>query len=308
MSARTPWPRATAESQPTAGRTRTIRGDAWIRARRPSGTASIDVQFWVLYDAVSAVVYGGAVDGGTDLDILDYAPQPGVSVLACGPLDPTCCVNPARGPRDDRRRGPRDARGPRGLHGLLFAPARRFGARALLPRRAAPGRERSVHFPTSMTGNENFAELQSALGIPANTDTGCRPRRRVGHAVRLQRSARQRSHTFASRPLAAEQTIYLQNNFPSRSAKQTAPEGSGVLVNVPSGSVGITSNLATQSNRPLGTANVVVRPGSASRSSTCDPARGSRGSRSSGDGPRARVRGEEPAEALLSDGSPEPEA
>ncbi len=224
----------------------------------PSGTTPIDVQF-VLYDAISAVVYGGSVDGGTDLNILDYVPQPGVSVAACGPLDPTC-ASPAAGPASTDDAGLATLSVPGAFTGFYSLQRADSVPELFYPGARLLAAEPSVHFPSSMTSNESFAELQSALGIPANTDTDAGPG--VVSVTQFDCNDRHVSGaTFVSSP-AAQQTIYLQNNFPSRSATQTAPEGSGVLVNVPSGSVGITSILATQSNRPLGTANVVVRPGS----------------------------------------------
>jgi hypothetical protein len=219
-------------------------------------TGDVDVQV-LLYNALGGVTFGGTVDGGNDLTLVSYVPEVGVSATACSSLDPDC-ASPIAGPTSSDDGGIALLRVPGSFSGF-YALSRPDSVPSLFfPGRLLVG-EPGVTFPTSLTSTANFSALQSTLGITANRDADAGP----GLVAVTQYDCNDRRAggvAFAATP-PSTRTLYLENGFPSTSATKTAPDGSGLLVDVPSGSVSIASTLVAQGNRPLDQLNVLVRSG-----------------------------------------------
>jgi hypothetical protein len=223
----------------------------------PSPASSVDVQI-VLYDSIGSVMYGGSVDGGSDLNIVGYTPQPGVTVAACNSLDPSC-TTPIAGPTSTDDGGLVTFDLPGSFSGFFALERSDSVPELFYPGARLLAGEPMVSFPTSMTSTMTFAELQAALMLPANTDTDAGPG--VLSVTQFDCNDHHAPGVVISSSPSPQKTLYLMNNFPSSSATSTAPEGAAALVNVPSGSVGLTSTLPAQNNRVLSSVNVFVRPG-----------------------------------------------
>jgi hypothetical protein len=237
--------------------------DPWACLDQPSApgadpSSQVNVRV-LLYDVFSPFTFAGALDGGTDLTLLEYTPQVGVSASACVTLD-SDCTHPVAGPTLSDDAGIASLDVPGGFVGFYSlqrsdsVPAYFYPGTRLLA--GAP----TVSFPTSVTASANYLSLQAALGIPANSDTDAGP----GLLSITQFDCNDRHAggvTFASNPPGAE-TLYLENTFPSSTAKSTDIEGAAIMVNVPAGSATVTSTLVGQNNRVLMTQNVQVRSGS----------------------------------------------
>jgi hypothetical protein len=234
--------------------------DPWAcldEAPPPSApTGDVDVQV-LLYNALAGVTFGGTVDGGNDLTLVAYVPEVGVSATACSSLDPDCAF-PIAGPTSSDDGGIALLRVPGSFSGF-YALSRSDSVSSLFFPGRLLGGEPAVTFPTSLTSSAGFSALESSLGITANRDADAGP----GLVAVTQYDCNDRRAggvVFAATP-ASTRTLYLQNGFPSTSATKTAPDGSGLLVDVPSGAVSIASSLVAQGNRPLDQLNVLVRSG-----------------------------------------------
>jgi hypothetical protein len=236
-------------------------GGPWDCLDQPSASgvdpaSQVDVQI-LLYDAFGSYTFGGTIDGGNDLTLAEYTPQPGVSVTACSPLDPSC-VNPLAGPVTNDDAGVASLSVPGDFTG--FYALSRSGS---LPGLFYPGTRLiaggPTSFPTSMVSTANFMLLQASLGIPANGDTDAGP----GLVSLTQFDCNDRHAAgvvFATSP-SAERTLYVHNMLPTASDGGTAAEGAGVLINVPAGTANVTSALAGPNGRVLSTTSVLVRSG-----------------------------------------------
>jgi hypothetical protein len=219
--------------------------------------AAVDVQI-ITYNALSPVTFGGSLDGGNDLTLVAYAPEIGVTVVACSSLDPVC-ASPIAGPTltDDAGVARLVVAGSfNGFYSLTRSDS--------VPSLFYPGRlvegESSIGFPTSLVSRTSYTALQGSLGIASNLDTDAGP----GLVAVTQYDCNERRASgavFTATPVAAR-TLYVANGLPSNSATQTSSDGSGLLVDVPAGSVSIASTLAGPNARPLVDVNVLVRSGS----------------------------------------------
>jgi hypothetical protein len=239
-------------------------GAAWDCLGQPpapgaSPASQVDVQV-LFYDAFGSYQFGGTVDAGSDLNVLGYSPQSGVTVSACAPLDPIC-MTPTAGPVMTDDGGIASLTVPGDFVGFyelsqpgavpsLFYPAARLLATD----------QPMTTFPTSMTSEADYMALQASLGIPANSNTDAGP----GLLSVTQFDCNDRHAAgvvFTSSP-APEETLYLTASMiPIMTDAGSSSEGAGVLVNVPSGSATVTSALAGPNGRMLSTATVLVRPG-----------------------------------------------
>jgi hypothetical protein len=223
-----------------------------------SMAAEVDVQI-VLYNGFDSFTFGGSRDGGTDLTLLAYTPQPGVTVAACGALDPAC-ASPVSGPTTSDDAGVARLMVPGAFTGFYSLAQDGSVPSFFYPGNRLLAGEPSVSFPTSETTETSFTELQAAFNIDVNQDVDAGP----GTVSLTQYDCNDRHASgvaFTVAPAPAH-TLYLANGLPSTTATQTSPDGVGVLVNVPAGGASITSTLVGQNNRVLGTANVLVRSGS----------------------------------------------
>jgi hypothetical protein len=211
----------------------------------------------ILFNAFQPFTLGGS-RGGSDLTLLSYTPQPGVTVAACSPLD-TVCASPVSGPTSSDDAGIAALRVP-GSFGGFYALSQPGSVPTLFYAGRLLDGELTVTYPTSETSSASYSELESAVGISANQDVNAGP-----GAVSITQldcnDRRAAGAAFTSSPPPTV-TSYLQDFFPSTTAKMTSSDGSGVLVDVPAGSVSITSTLVNQKNRLINAANVAVRPGS----------------------------------------------
>jgi hypothetical protein len=236
-------------------------GGPWDCLDQPSApgvdpASQVDVQI-LLYNAFGSYTFGGSVDGGSDLDLLAYTPQTGVSVAACSPIDPSC-ANPLAGPVTNDDAGVASLSVSGNFTGF-YALSRSDSLSALFypgTRLIAGG---PTSFPTAMTSTANFMLLQASLGIPANGDTDAGP----GLVSLTQFDCNDRHAAgvvFASSP-SPERTLYDYNMIPIASDAGTAAAGVGLLINVPAGTASITSALAGPNGRVLSQASVLVRSG-----------------------------------------------
>jgi len=236
--------------------------DPWACLDEPPGPSSmaaeVNVQI-LLYNGFDSFTFGGTRDGGTDLTLLAYTPQPGVTVAACGALDPAC-ASPVSGPTTSDDAGIARLMVPGAFTGFYSLTEASSVSSFFYPGNRLLAGEPSVTFPTSETTEESFSELQAALNIDVNQDVDAGP----GTVSLTQYDCNDRHASgvaFTVTP-SPTHTLYLVNGFPSSTATQTSADGVGVLVNVPAGGASITSTLVGQNNRVVGTANVVVRSGS----------------------------------------------
>jgi hypothetical protein len=236
-------------------------GGPWDCLDQPSAAgvdpaSQVDVEI-LTYDAFGSYTFGGTVDGGNDLSLVDYTPQTGVTVAACSPIDPSC-ANPLAGPVTNDDAGVASLSVPGNFTG--FYALERSGS---LPGLFYPGTRLiaggPTSFPTSMTSTANFMLLQASLGIAANGNTDAGP----GLVSLTQFDCNDRHAAgvvFATSP-SAERILYIHNMLPTASDGGTAVEGAGVLINVPAGTVSVTSSLAGPNGRVLSTTSVLVRSG-----------------------------------------------
>jgi hypothetical protein len=236
-------------------------GGPWDCLDQPSAAgvdpaAQVDVQI-LLYNAFGSYTFGGTIDGGNDLTLVDYGPQTGVSVAACSPIDPSC-ANPLAGPVTNDDAGVASLSVPGNFTG--FYALEQSGS---LPGLFYPGTRLlaggPTSFPTSMVSTANFTLLQTSLGIPANGDTDAGP----GLVSLTQFDCNDRHAAgvvFTSSP-TAQRTLYVRNMLPIASDSGTAAAGGGILVDVPAGTATITSSLAGPNGRVLSTTSVLVRSG-----------------------------------------------
>jgi hypothetical protein len=219
--------------------------------------AAVDVQI-ITYNALAPVTFGGSLDGGNDLTLVSYTPQTGVTVAACSPLD-SVCSSPTAGPVPSDDAGVARLVVP-GSFGGFYSLTRSDSVPSLLyPGRLVEG-ESNVGLPTSLVSRSSYTALQQTLGIASNLDTDAGP----GLVAVTQydcNEVRAAGAVFAATPVAAR-TLYGANGLPSTSATQTSSDGSGLLIDVPAGSVSIASSLAGPNGRPLVDVNVLVRSGS----------------------------------------------
>jgi hypothetical protein len=223
----------------------------------------VDVQI-VFYDAFQPYTLGGSTDGGTDLDLVNYAPQTGVTVLACDALDPDC-QSPVAPPATSDDAGVASLVVPGGFTGFYrldldgYVPTYLYAGARLL------AGQPKVSFPAAMTSEAEYSALQAAFSTSVNADQDAGP----GVVTVTQFDCLDKHApgvAFTSSPAPA-QTLYLASGgIPSPGTMQTqAGEGAGVLLNVPSGGANITATLLGAPDagpaQVVSTANVVVHPG-----------------------------------------------
>ena len=224
----------------------------------------VDVQI-IVYDAFQPYTLGGDTDGGTDLELVAYVPQTGLTVLACTPLDPNC-QNPVGPPATTDDAGVASLTLPGGFTGFYRLEGDGFVPSYFYPTARLLAGQPKVSFPTSITSEANYSALQAVFGTVANGDQDAGP----GLIAVTQFDCHDRHAAgvaFTSSPAPA-QTLYLASGgIPSPGAMQTlAGEGAGVLLNVPSGGATITATLLggidAGPGQVVSTSNVVVHPGS----------------------------------------------
>ena len=241
-------------------------GDPWgclSQTPEPSEpTEQIAVRI-ILYDATQSYTFGGSVDGGSDLTLLSYVPEPGASITACSALDPTCNT-PAAGPVEDDDAGvaTMTLRGDfAGFYQILrdgYVPAFFYpGARLL-------GDQPQISFPTSITSEAQVSMLQLLLGYTQNTDIDAGP----GILSVTQFDCFDRhiaGVTLTASPPPVTQ-LYTYNHLPTPGKSVTSDEGSAVFVNIPAGTVTVSSMLpsspGSDAGRPLLSTSVLIRHGS----------------------------------------------
>jgi hypothetical protein len=233
-----------------------------------TGNVTVDI---LAYDALKPFTFAGQVDGGSDIDVVSYVPQAGVTVLACPSLDSTCTMAVVGGPTDTDDAGNASMSIPGGFTGFFLLeradslPTYFYPAGHLVSAGGPPGGP--FTYPTSTTSHSSVAGLSFALGVQQNQDLDAGP----GILSVTQFDCNDhhaKGVTFSASP-APERTIYLQNGLPSMAATQTTVEGSAVMVNAPPAVVTVTSTISTDlsgsppRSPPLTqTASVLVRPGS----------------------------------------------
>ncbi len=211
-----------------------------------------------VFDALKSITTAGA-QGGSDFTVLAYDPVPGISVEACGLLDPTCGT-PIAAPEvtDDAGEVTFDVEDD-------FSGFFQFNAANYLPSKLYPGNLQAdaATFapPAAILGTQETALLAYAIGVPMQTD----PEAGVGHAFFQVYDCFDRHAAGVAFTLAVDagsDTVqwYTQNNLPSTTSKETDSLGAGGEVNVPEGAVTVTATLVA-SNRVIGSINTVISAG-----------------------------------------------
>jgi hypothetical protein len=228
----------------------------------PGATMQVEL---IAFDPFQPYTLGGAVDGGTDLQVIQATPEPGISVQPCAILDPAC-ANPVAPAvmTDDAGAATLSING--GFNGFYLM--RRSDS---FPTLFYPGRllasEPSVTYPVGMLPYSVAAEIGAAVGVTVSTN----PDAGVGHIFGAVFDCTDRHSAGVSFSLNTDAgtQFYLQNNVPTTAQTQTDVSGVGGWLNVPVGTVTIQLTIAGQTAqlpaytffvRPASETLVYVRP------------------------------------------------
>jgi hypothetical protein len=221
----------------------------------PDPSAHVTVTL-IAYSAVDP--FSSTADGGSQLIPVRYTPLVGVSARACPDLlDPTCAAGTPWTTTDDA--------GAVALTvGADFAGLYEVNRPDLIPMTAYPGRlligPSAQQVAVSMMNQQTAALIGTELGVKLDlgADSGvgmifigafdCFDHRASGVTFSL------------SNPGADTLVFYLQNGFPSTTARATDQGlGGGGAINVPLGATTVTASVFP--GRQIGTENVVIQPG-----------------------------------------------
>jgi hypothetical protein len=218
----------------------------------------VDVEL-VAFDVFRPYTLGGTVDGGNDLMLVQGIPEVGVSIVACGPLDPLC-ASPVAGPAITDDGGITHLSILGDFTGFYLLSRSDSYPTLFYAGRLLAG-EPQVTYPTGTLQDTAAAGLGSLLGINVNND----PDAGLGHVFFDVFDCTERHASGISFALPATDAgtqFYLQNAFPNTKQTQTDTSGAGGWLNVPAGNLEVTTTIAA-SNRLIDTRNIIVRSAAA---------------------------------------------
>jgi hypothetical protein len=221
----------------------------------PNATSDVEI---LVFDAFETYTLAGAVDGGSDLQLIQGTVEPGVSVQACQALDSTCTTAPVLVTNDAGIADFPDTNGAfdgyyltqqAGSFPALFYPGRVLAS------------EPHMLFPTSLLPYTEAAGLGDAIGVTVSTS----PDAGVGHLFVQAFDCADLHAPGVSFSVSADAgtEFYQVGGLPVTTpmATQTDNGGTGGFVNIPSGVVKVTATVVTQNDLALPVYSVFVRPG-----------------------------------------------
>jgi hypothetical protein len=224
-------------------------------ASDPDATVAVTL---TLFDPIQPYTLGGSVDGGNDLTILQAAPEPGVAVEACNPLDPFCHT-PVTGTflTDDGGAVTLSLNG--GFDGIYYMTRSDSFPTLFYPGRLLVG-QTAVGYPVALLP---YAEA-NGLGAALQIQLASGPDAGVGHIFGAVFDCQDRHVGGVSLALGndAGTQFYLQNTVPSTSATETDTSGTVGWLNVPICSTTIQPTIVDPNGPKLPSYTVFVIPGS----------------------------------------------
>ncbi len=202
----------------------------------------------------------GAVDGGSDLDIVSATWQPRVTVRPCALLDPQCTDGQDASVTDDAGRVDFSLAGD--FSGFFELRRNDLVPGALYPGHLVPG-ESVVSLPAYGITPDVFQALAESTGthVDLTADAG------VGHAVVTIYDCQdhQASGVSLSYDKLGPQSVpfYFSGGLPATTESATDSYGLGGAVNVPVGTLKVSAWLPS-SPTPIGSISFDIRPGSIS--------------------------------------------
>jgi hypothetical protein len=212
----------------------------------------------LLFDPLQSSTAAGSVDGGSDLDTVNYTPLPGVALQLCAVRDPNCSAPSPTILSDDAGIALFRIQGD-------FVGFFELSRDDLLPASFYPGKllanQATAVFPTydfTPSGFRALAGTVTTSPLALDRDGG------LGHAFITIYDCQDHQAAGVSLTIdnSTPQTVlfYTENGLPTSKAKQTDNFGLTGAVNVPVGSLTVHATLAA-TLVPIGTANIIIRPG-----------------------------------------------
>jgi hypothetical protein len=211
-----------------------------------------------MFDAIYPVTTAGPT-GGSDFTVISFDPLPGVSIEACGPLDPECSTPVV----------PSETTGDAGQATLTvpgtFSGFFKLTAAGYLSSYMYQGNlladASTLTPPAALLAPSDAVSLAGSLNADVDLDAGSSVGLvfyEVYDCFDQHGSGVQFSMSVDAGPTTVP--FYLADGLPSASATETDSIGAAGAVNVPIGDVVITATLAA-TNQAIGNIHIHVRPG-----------------------------------------------
>ena len=222
----------------------------------PSFKVVLSIQ---LFNPAGDFTFAGAVDGGSDLDLVNYQPISGIAVAECALEDPGCQSPAAQRITDDAGIASFDTTGIFSgyfrLTGAGYVPMTFYAGGAL----AGVANQTFPDFMLSYANAGAFA----ALGLPIALDASPGAPGNSNIEVFDCNDHRAAGVVFNPVNLNGGTLYYVQEGIPSTLATQTDENGTGGINNLSSStSLTVVATLAT-TGMPVGSATAPIRPGEA---------------------------------------------